>query len=176
MTSPVRAFKALPHPVEYISSLDQRLKSGGLDDTSAFGFAAALRCRVGEPDADVSLAFESIKRDVDRPARRRPSCARLNLLADRDAIGARAQPGDGQEDQLFELAECFAFGHVDRESLLSSLNTQVLDFTDVWTNDKDLSGRRFELRYQRAALAGRRPGVRRSLRIVAPRKRLANNR
>ena len=70
-----------------------------------FCATAALRCRIGEPRAQVSLRFQPIERDVDRSARHIAAGAPQNLVPNGHRVGIVAQPQHREQHDLLELAK-----------------------------------------------------------------------
>ena len=105
-------FETFPHCGERFAAGAQGSQAERLDLEVALRSSAALRRGIAERRRDVAFVLEPIERSVQRADRQRASRSPLDVEPDRHAVGLVAEAQDGQQDDLFELAEMLAAGHM----------------------------------------------------------------
>ena len=73
---------------------------------------AALRCRIAEGRRHVAFLLETIERPIQGADGQRAAGAGFDLEANGHTVGVVAQPQNGEEDDLLELTEVLAPGHM----------------------------------------------------------------
>lgn len=85
--------------------------SFGCDTEEAFRTSAAFRRRIAAERFDVAFYFHAIQCCVDGSKRDLAVGARFDFLTHRDAIGSIFKAHEGQQNEMFELAEVAGAKH-----------------------------------------------------------------
>jgi hypothetical protein len=97
-------FETFSHGCERVAADAQGSQTEWSDLEIALRSSPALGRGIAERRRDIPFVLESIQRSVQRANGQRPAGASLDLQANGHAVRLVAEPQNGQQDNLFELA------------------------------------------------------------------------